>query len=833
MKKFRGICLCALLYVLSCVAVQAATFDGHAGLAIPDSTDSLSWKSENDVLSVYCWFKISVPTGESISDNMTILVDRRDGNESSTFAYLIRYNYQNGKVEFLSNGPDGTATVTLIETPYLDRWYHVVVVRSGSQLYSFVDGKANPVVAVSVGSTANSNGISIGCWGFSQYFYGEIQEIAILQSSIVNMVEQLRFLDLAPAYHQFLRLTGYYKLTEIEPSQRFKNTATGAASDTINPSIQGSGVISVSETETSSEQSLFDANKNGGENAIVPLSGAFTWQGSALNRPTPGIHFSFDYSYSSSVALSAQADDGLQPNCLTPGWRHQYEMRIAPTQSSTERQIIMPTGAIETWYRDETEYKTRHGEYRGKLEKLVNDDYVWTSPGHLKHYFYDPTYAQYPWEQQKRGRLYRIEDTNGNQINILWDFFSGLIERITDSIGGEYIFVYNSQFYLESVSYKQWSVNFEYSANHLSAISWKGPPEYQQLGTQQRFEYNGNGLLNKIYDPNCTYPAQEITYDAYGRMIEIKDAAGNKSKIEYDTPNPRQIRRTDEESHQWIETYDRKHRMIESKDPKGNIRKYTYDSVGNMLSETDAKGNTTKHTYDNRSNRTSYQNPYGYKSAWKYHDTFNKVIESVNPKGWKVHYVYDDQGNLVRQYDGMGNIVQYAYYPNGLVRQAIDANNNIEQFAYDPNGFLTCYTDPNGFQTTSQYNDLGWKTKAVNPLFEETAFSYNINGQIISVEDSLHRIVRSDFDERGNLLESIDAKGYRTYYEYNLLNQLTKTTDPNDNETLYEYTPRGKLAKVTDPLGNFVANTYDELNLLQTITDANSFTVELEYDKRQ
>ena len=64
-------------------------------------------------------------------------------------------------------------------------------------------------------------------------------------------------------------------------------------------------------------------------------------------------------------------------------WRHDFDMRIIPTQSSTERKIITPEGSVETWLRSGSSYTTQHKEYRGELELLDNFDFVWSSPPHL------------------------------------------------------------------------------------------------------------------------------------------------------------------------------------------------------------------------------------------------------------------------------------------------------------------------------------------------------------------------------------------------------------------------------------------------------------------
>ena len=72
----------------------AATFSGNARVEVADSTGGLSWNGS--ALSVACWFKISIPSGTNLTENMTILVNRRTGNDSSAYAYLMQFNISSG-----------------------------------------------------------------------------------------------------------------------------------------------------------------------------------------------------------------------------------------------------------------------------------------------------------------------------------------------------------------------------------------------------------------------------------------------------------------------------------------------------------------------------------------------------------------------------------------------------------------------------------------------------------------------------------------------------------------------------------------------------------------
>ena len=219
--------------------------------------------------------------------------------------------------------------------------------------------------------------------------------------------------------------------------------------------------------------------------------------------------------------MPGRAGEEFEPLVMTPGWRHVFESRIIPTQSSRERQILTWTGSVETWDRSNQTYHTRHGEYRGELNKLADDNYEWITPEKKTYRFYDPTHAPIMAEG-RMGRLFEIEDLNGNKIQIQWNEFAGLVTQVIDSVGGKYAFHYDSQTHLTNVSYKSWAVNFGYSNNHLVAKWITTPPECTNVNTKLRFEYNNKDLLYKVYDPVHSNAAIEVAYDEFLRVIEKK-----------------------------------------------------------------------------------------------------------------------------------------------------------------------------------------------------------------------------------------------------------------------------------------------------------------------
>ena len=184
----RRWCFAACLTVLAGLPIRlpAASFPGKARVEVQDPSGGLSWSNSISALTVECWFKISIPSGTSISDHMTILVNRRTGTENDPSAYWIRFNPWSGNVECVTRGSSIGYTNTLIQRPYLDRWYHVAVVRSADNFTGYADGRQafSETISPGVGNSANTEGLSIGGWASGKYLYGEVQEVAIYQSAL-------------------------------------------------------------------------------------------------------------------------------------------------------------------------------------------------------------------------------------------------------------------------------------------------------------------------------------------------------------------------------------------------------------------------------------------------------------------------------------------------------------------------------------------------------------------------------------------------------------------------------------------------------------------------
>ncbi len=822
----------------------AASFSGNARLETAYPTGALGWSPAASALTIECWFKISVPSGTNLTQNMTILVNRRSGSQSDPHAYWVYFNIFTGNVELSARG-SGVYTNTLIWRPYLDRWYHVAVVRQGEVFTGYADGRQVFSSSGSVGSAANSEGLSIGGWGSGQYLFGEVQEVSIYQRALdkSEIVDNL-FADQTGQPD----LTGYYKLAaNNNNADQLKNFAPTPPSGTA--TLAATGPVIFEETDAAGEQSTYDTRRNGGRDALVPLSGAFAWEQTALARPTPGIAFDFRFGYSSANSFGGYklgSADPFSAGPLGPGWHHTFETRLLqaqdfdPSGSGLVVGLMNWNGAIDTWDRQRvvdsldpniwyygTNFLTRHKEYRGELMELDAARYQWTTPDRLTYIFRHPLNSP----QVMRGRLIEIRDFNSNSVQLRWNQSIGVLTQVVDTARSTYDFRYDARQILTNVTFGAWQVRFAYDAtNRLVSKSLTNTSGlYSPVNTTWQFAYNPtNGLLERILDPRGNTNVL-VQYDQYGRKTNTVDALARATRTEYNVPANRQIRNTDSAGFPWLETYDRKGHILAQQDPLTNITAYTYDDRGNRTSIIEPLGWTTFFGYDARANVIARTNALGEVTRWGFHPFFNKAAQQITPQPldvngqpyWTNFYTIDNStGNLLRHSDGVGTLVSYTYTTNGLVESSTDANGHASRFRYQADGFLIARTDPATNTTTFVVNEVGWKLREMNPLGDTTSYTLDLNGNPIRVQDVLGRVFNRVYDANGNLLSTTDGKGQLTTYAYDAANQRTNTTDRTGaNKWVTFYTTRGKVDHVTDPLGNAATNFYDAANRLLRVSD--------------
>ena len=336
-------------------------------------------------------------------------------------------------------------------------------------------------------------------------------------------------------------------------------------------------------------------------------------------------------------------------------------------------------------------------------------------------------------------------------------------------------------------------------------------------------EKNIDGKLVRVTDATGAQIAHQ--YDAFGNLIQTKDALQNIITISYDIRGHK-VSMTDPDTGTWL---------------------YTYDALGQLKTQRSAnqiaQGTTTTMTYDVLGRMTQRVEPE-YTSTWSY-DTYangsscnkgiGKLCESNTSNGLDKQIVYDSYGRPINTRATVTNGPSFA-----------------TQVAYDTNGRVITQTYPTGVKVNYAYTNKGYLAQltlgtaaTVNPLPATaggnagasitlpvgsllwSAGSYNAWGKAEKQSYGNGIISQANFDgmtgrvmtSTAGLNGATNALNYS--YAWDSLNHLTGRTDGNGD---------GTTGAVTD------SYVYDSIGRLQSYSVASATianlqrTVTLEYN---
>ncbi|HEY3489022.1 MAG TPA: RHS repeat-associated core domain-containing protein [Candidatus Deferrimicrobiaceae bacterium] len=454
------------------------------------------------------------------------------------------------------------------------------------------------------------------------------------------------------------------------------------------------------------------------------------------------------------------------------------------------------------------------------------------------------------------GKFIRIEDKNGNGVNLTYDPAYGDLTAITDPAGRVTTLNYNSDNRLAHVIAPGGRVfAFEYDdafRDHLqrivapdnSASTFIYDPTWGRMQTRTdplnnttTYQYDDQGRVNYSLDPEGG--EKRIVYDSASAISTVTEKDGGVWYWRYDRLGGTLLQKQDPDGKSQWNVYDDFRNLTSSTDPDGGVTNYTYDDLGDTLTATDPMESTTTYTYDNFGRMTSSTDPANNTTQFFY-DAHGNLTDTTDPTGATTHSDYNANGYVLRTVDPQGRITSYTYDPIGNVASATDnATGNTIGFVYDNNGNLLQRTDANGAVTTYVYDGNARLKSVTDPLGHKTSYGYDANGNRISETDANGKIITFEYDSKGHLTKTINPLGGITVNSYGGSgcsscgggkDRLMEVTDPAGRTTRYEYDLLGRKTKVTDPAGAFSTYTYDARGNLATATDNNGHTMQYFYD---
>jgi RHS repeat-associated protein len=272
---------------------------------------------------------------------------------------------------------------------------------------------------------------------------------------------------------------------------------------------------------------------------------------------------------------------------------------------------------------------------------------------------------------------------------------------------------------------------------------------------------NGDGTFTLTLTSQVQYEFSTI-----GKLTRIHEPAGNQILFAYTVGNLTTL--TDSVGRQVALSYDGSNRLTQVQDPLGRKVTYTYDASGRLSTVTDNIGNAVG------------QNPALHRWTYGYDGSSRHITTITDPDGRvRVTNIYDSQGRVYQQRDGLSALTQIAYTTG-------------QTTLTDPRNHATVYQFDNRMRVLSQSDTVGANTYTIS-------YVYDAVGNRTSVTDRNGKTTDFTYDGRGNLLTKTDPQidpqtpRYLTQFVYDAKNNLTQITDPLSFVTTMTYDPTTNL----------------------------------------
>lgn len=416
------------------------------------------------------------------------------------------------------------------------------------------------------------------------------------------------------------------------------------------------------------------------------------------------------------------------------------------------------------------------------------------------------------------GKLIRISEPNGNQINLAHDKTG---YTLTDTVGREFRADFNSDGFIERLAGPEGhNYTYEYSGNRLTAFHYP-------LGGVILYTYNGDGLLTSITDANNhTFVTNE--YDAQARVVRQLDASGNATTFTY-SQSPFSTTIVDNENHATVHEFDSQYRLVRETDALGHSIVYGYDSDNNRTYMKDRGNHETFMQYDGRGNMTQMTDAAGGVWVYQYDARNNRTLER-NAANEDTSYTYDSRDNLTQVHDAENGVTLMTYTSFGQLQTLRDPNQNVTQLAYDGQGNLVEARDPLNNVTGYSYDGASRRISMTDANSHSTQFTYDPNDRVTQVRDPRGNATLFTYDLVGNLLNMRDRRGYITQHFYNENDSLIRMVDARNNQTLYTYDRMYNRTSMTNPRTYITQYRYDVVYNLERVIDAKNNVTRYEYD---
>ncbi|MBS0615577.1 MAG: RHS repeat protein [Verrucomicrobia bacterium] len=394
---------------------------------------------------------------------------------------------------------------------------------------------------------------------------------------------------------------------------------------------------------------------------------------------------------------------------------------------------------------------------QGKPTQILHSD------GTLEKFSYDVS-----------GRLLTSTDAVGAEVHYTYDAMGRPLTKTTFSPGGEKLsqesWVYDSLHLLSQTD----------ASGHTTTYQYDGAGR-KIAENETLFAYDSLGRLSKT---TCGDRETQVLFDLLDRPVEERvgdlylvqyayDAAGNKTEVV--------------QAGGCVSTlYDAFNRPIQIIDARGYATYIEYDPLFPRKTTTTPDGVQTIETYDSRVRLS--------------------IAEKISPFGEllsREKYTYDGNGSLILQESSViwqGKVEEeiataWEYGPGNhllSITQALGTpNQRITRYTYTATGLRATLLKPSGTSLHYSYDFLGRLTHLYSSDSScHYEYIYDKGPSPIQIDDLTHKTsTHLRYDHKNRLIEERLATGLTFSWTYDALGRKTSLTLPDHSHILYKYDP--------------------------------------------
>ena len=267
----------------------------------------------------------------------------------------------------------------------------------------------------------------------------------------------------------------------------------------------------------------------------------------------------------------------------------------------------------------------------------------------------------------------------------------------------------------------------------------------------------------------------------------------------------------------------------------GNSIIVTYDNE-KIASVSGGEGRTTSFEYDNNGDLVKIIDTLGNAITYEYDDNHHITAEKNTNGETFISNIYDESGRVITQTDSYGAVISFNYYVDESGNLTVTAVKRADGYpdaetkvVSDIGGHILDVTYPSGAHESYSYYNSGNVISVTNGYGNKTSFGYDSENRLISSNGIYGRNYSVNYDDNGNIISINSADGNNGSYTYDENGNLISSTISGAT-TNYIYASDGTLSEV-ERVGKGSRKYVSTNGLLNSSTDELGYTNGYKYDK--